>query len=199
MPTTHSIALLRITLDDVEPQVMRRFIVPANIRLDRLHLLIQAIMGWTNSHLYEIRVGDVGWGEPDPDGLYEGPLDAKTARLDGVLGDAGRKTFSYIYDFGDNWSHTVKLEKTMPPVASAANVALIEAVGRCPPEDCGGAPGYENLREILADPEHEEHEETIAWCGGPFDPSHADQPALQAALDRLAKRWAPRKPIRRTN
>jgi acyl-coenzyme A synthetase/AMP-(fatty) acid ligase len=51
-----------------------------DIRLDRLHLLIQAAMGWTNSHLYEIRAGDVGWGIPDP-GWPDGPLDARKARL----------------------------------------------------------------------------------------------------------------------
>ncbi|MBV9511441.1 MAG: plasmid pRiA4b ORF-3 family protein [Caulobacteraceae bacterium] len=76
MPTP-SAAVLKITLDDVEPTVMRRVVVPADIRLDRLHLIIQAAMGWTNSHLYEFRIGGAGWGEPDPDGLYDGPLDAK--------------------------------------------------------------------------------------------------------------------------
>lgn len=199
MPTPPLFVLLRITLDDVEPQVMRRFIVPADIRLDRLHLVIQAAMGWTNSHLYEIRVGETGWGEPDPDGLYEGPLDAKKTRLIDAMEDVGRKTFRYTYDFGDNWSHTVKLEKTVPTVVGAPSIALIEAVGHCPPEDCGGAPGYENLLDILADPEHEEYEETVAWCGEPFDPSHANEPALQAAVDRLAKRWAPRTIKRRAN
>ena len=42
-------------------------------------------MGWTNSHLYEIRAGDVGWGEPDPDWGRDGPLDARKARLGDVL------------------------------------------------------------------------------------------------------------------
>ena len=84
MPTP-SIAVLRITLDDVEPKVMRRIAVPANIRLDRLHLVIQAVMGWTNSHLYEFRIGGAGWGIPDPDGIYDGPMDASKARLNAAL------------------------------------------------------------------------------------------------------------------
>ena len=62
-----TIARLKITLDDVKPAVLRRIEVPFSIRLDQLHLAIQAAMGWTNSHLYEIRAGDVGWSEPDPD------------------------------------------------------------------------------------------------------------------------------------
>jgi hypothetical protein len=56
-----TIAQLKITLDDVKPAVLRRVEVPFDIRLDRLHLTIQAAMGWTNSHLYELRAGDIGW------------------------------------------------------------------------------------------------------------------------------------------
>ena len=62
-----TIARLKITLNEVEPAVLRRIEVPFDIRLDRLHLVIQAAMGWTNTHLYEIRARDVGWGIPDRD------------------------------------------------------------------------------------------------------------------------------------
>lgn len=191
MPTP-SVAVLKITLDDVEPTVTRRVVVPADIRLDRLHLVIQAAMGWTNSHLYEFQIGGSNWGQPDPDGFYDGPLEAKKGRLGAVLADAGRKTFTYLYDFGDGWSHTVRLEKIAPGIQGEPNILLLDAIGRCPPEDCGGAPGYENLLQILAEPDHEEHEETIVWCRGRFDPARADQPALEGDLDRLARRWAPR-------
>ena len=187
-----SVAVLKITLDHVEPKVMRRIVVPADIRLDRLHLAIQVAMGWTNSHLYEFRIGGVGWGEPDPDGIYDGPLDARKARLAAVLADAGRKTFSYVYDFGDGWDHTIKLEKIVPAIEGEPVLLLLEAAGRCPPEDCGGPSGYERLLQILADPEDEEHDEMLTWCGGPFDPTRADLPALEADIDRLARRWAPR-------
>jgi Plasmid pRiA4b ORF-3-like protein len=187
-----SIAVLKITLDHVEPKVTRRIVVPSDIRLDRLHLAIQAAMGWTNSHLYEFRIGGAGWGEPDPDGIYDGPLDARKARLAAVLADAGRKAFTYVYDFGDGWDHTIKLEKIAPAIDGEPTLLLLEAAGRCPPEDCGGPPGYERLLEILADPEDEEHDETLTWCGGPFDPTRPDLAALEAAVNRLARRWNPR-------
>lgn len=190
MPTP-SVAVLKITLDAVEPKVMRRIVVPADIRLDRLHLAIQAVMGWTNSHLYEFRIGDAGWGIPDPDGFYDGPMDARKARLGSALAEAGRNTFKYLYDFGDSWSHTVKVEKITPAIEATSTFLLLEAVGRCPPEDCGGPPGYERLLEILADPNDEEHDEMFTWCG-PFDPTRIDLPALQAILGRLARRWTPR-------
>jgi len=63
-----TIARLKIALDDVKPAVLRRIEVPLTLRLDRLHLTIQAAMGWTNSHLYEIRAGDVSWTTPYPQG-----------------------------------------------------------------------------------------------------------------------------------
>ena len=64
------VARLKITLNAVKPSVLRRIEVPFDIRLDRLHLIIQAPLGWTNSHLYEIRAGDVGWStlHPEADG-----------------------------------------------------------------------------------------------------------------------------------
>ena len=89
--TSNSIARLKITLNEVKPAVLRRIEVPLTIRLDRLHLVLQAAIGWTNSHLYEIRARDVGWSVPDPD-FGDGPLDARKARLLDVLEDTGAKT-----------------------------------------------------------------------------------------------------------
>jgi len=88
---TVGIARLKITLDDVKPVVLRRVDVPFDIKVDRLHLTIQAAMGWTNSHLYELRAGDVGWSTPYPDadwGVGEF-LDARKARLSDILEDVG--------------------------------------------------------------------------------------------------------------
>ena len=108
--TAARIARLRIKLDDVEPAVVRRVEVPLTIRLDRLHLVLQAAMGWTNSHLYEIRARDVGWGRPDPH-FGDGPLDASKARLTDVLEDVGTRSLKYLYDFGDGWEHSIRIER----------------------------------------------------------------------------------------
>ena len=71
MTSSPSIARLKITLDDVEPAVVRRLEVPLDLRLDRLHLVLQAALGWTNSHLWEFRARDVGWGLPIPNGTAD--------------------------------------------------------------------------------------------------------------------------------
>ncbi|MDO8877182.1 MAG: plasmid pRiA4b ORF-3 family protein [Pseudolabrys sp.] len=135
-----TIARIKVTLNDVEPEVLRRIEVPFDIRLDRLHLTIQAAMGWSNMHLYEIRGRDVGWGIPDPD-WGDGPLDARKARLDDVLEDLGTKTLRYLYDFGDGWEHTLKIERLADPQPGVGYPRLIEVSGRSPPEDVGGPLG----------------------------------------------------------
>ena len=95
--------------------------MPFDIRLDRLHLTIQAAMGWTNSHLYELRAGDVGWSTPYPDADWSGDfLDARKARLNDILEDIGTKKLIYIYDFGDGWEHTIKVERLADPAPGAS-------------------------------------------------------------------------------
>jgi len=190
--TATSIAHLRIKLNDLEPTVVRRVEVPLTIRLDRLHLVLQAAIGWTNSHLYEIRARDVGWGMPDP-GFGDGPLDASKARLADVLEDVGVKSLRYLYDFGDGWEHTIRIERVTDPVPGIAYPRLVEAVGRCPPEDVGGPWGYGEFLAAIADPDHEEHAERLEWVGGHFDPTDPDVEALTLAVDKLARKWA-RKP-----
>lgn len=131
--TAAGIAHLRIKLDDVEPAVVRRIEVPLTIRLDRLHLVLQAAIGWTNSHLYQIRARDVGWGIPDPD-FGGGPLDASKTRLVDVLEDVGTRSLKYLYDFGDGWEHSVRIERISDAMPGIAYPRLVEAAGRCPPE-----------------------------------------------------------------
>lgn len=194
--TASTIARLKITLDHVKPAVQRRVEVPLTIRLDRLHLVFQAALGWTNSHLYEIRARDVGWGRVDPD-WDDGPLDAAKSRLIDVIEDTGAKTLKYLYDFGDGWEHTVKIERIADAVPGLSYPILIDATGRCPPEDVGGPPGYSDLLEILADPRHERYTEMMEWIGGTFDPRSMKIEDHAKAVDELARKWAPKTTVKR--
>ena len=194
--TATGIALLKVTLDHVKPVVQRRLAVPLTLRLDRLHLVLQAALGWTDSHLYEIRARDVGWGVPDPD-FDDGPLDARKTLLADILEDTGVRTFKYLYDFGDGWEHTVKLERIIDAAPGCAYPTLIEAKGRCPPEDVGGPWGYAEFLEIMADPMHAEHAETTAWAGEHFDPKTVDLDALSRAVQQLGVKWNRKPPVKR--
>lgn len=193
-----TIARLKITLDDVKPVVLRRIEVPFDIRLDRLHLTIQAAMGWTNSHLYEIRAGGAGWSTPDPDADWGGDfMDARKARLGDILEDIGTKTLKYLYDFGDGWEHTIKIERLVDPKPGMLYPSLIEAKGHCPPEDVGGPWGYSELLEALADPSHERHGELKEWLADDFNPHVVDVDRLSEEVAYLAKPWSRRRPVKR--
>jgi hypothetical protein len=183
------VAVLKVTLDSVKPTVMRRLVVPLTIRLDRLHLVFQAAIGWTNSHFYEITARGVGWGIPDPD-FGGGPVDAGKARLVDVLEDCGVKTLKYLYDFGDGWEHTVKVERVADAIPGLTSPFLVDAVGRCPPEDVGGPSGYAEFLAIMSDPAHESYAETQQWIGKQFDPKDADLKRLSEAVDALAAKWS---------
>jgi hypothetical protein len=197
--TADTIARLKITLDDVEPAVLRRVEVPFDIRFDRLHLTIQAAMGWTNSHLYEIRAGDVGWSTPDSDIDWTGDfLDARKARLDEVIEDIGTKKLRYVYDFGDGWDHTIRIERLVDPEPGQLYPRLIDAIGRCPPEDCGGPWGYAELLEAIGDPTHERHADLGDWIPEDFDPATADTKWLTEEVAALAKKWSRKPAAKRT-
>ena len=189
-----TIARLKITLDNVTPVVLRRVEVPFDIRLDRLHLTIQAAIGWTNSHLYEIRAGGVGWSTPYPDADWAGDfIDARKARLE----DIGTKSLQYLYDFGDGWEHTIKIERLIDPEPGMLYPRLIEAKGHCPPEDVGGPWGYGELLEALADPSHERHGELKEWLADDFNPHVVDIDWLSKDVADLAQRWSRQPAVKR--
>jgi len=193
-----TIACLKITLDHVKPAVLRRVEVPFDIKLDRLHLTIQAAMGWTNSHLYELRAGGAGWSTPIP-GVGGGNelLDARKARLDAVLEDAGAKTLRYLYDFGDGWEHTIKIERLVDPELGVLYPRLIEASGRCPPEDVGGPWGYAEFVQAINNPKHKRYRELKEWFEDDFDPEQVDTKALAKHVAGLAEHWSRKPAVKR--
>jgi Plasmid pRiA4b ORF-3-like protein len=195
-----AVARLAITLDHVKPRVTRRLEVRFDIRLDDLHLAIQAAMGWENCHLYEFRAGNARWGIPDPDvrGFSPGePLAASKATLADLIARTGSrggsKAFNYLYDFGDGWEHSIKVEAGSEAADRVAYPHLIAAKNACPPEDVGGPWGYAEYLQAIADPKHERHSEMIEWRGEGFDPSAVDEPAINRRLAMLANGFAPRK------
>lgn len=157
------IARLRIILNDVDPLPMRLIEVPLTIRLDRLHEVIQAAMGWTDTHLYEFRVGDAGWGIPDLDGFGDGPGHARKMTLEKLLDRTETRTIQYVYDFGDDWDHSIRIERVGDAAPGTTYPRLLRASGACPPEDVGGAGGYEEFLEALADPDHDHHDDMVRW------------------------------------
>jgi Plasmid pRiA4b ORF-3-like protein len=179
------IVRLRIDLDAVTPHVRRRIEVPATITLDDLHRAIQIAMGWTNTHLYEFRIGRTAYGIPDRDWDVPGPaiLPAKKTRLAELL--AGhRKRFDYVYDFGDDWRHTIRIETITAADPTTFYPRYLDGESRCPPEDVGGPWGYAEFLAAIADPNHDRHAELLDWCSGRFDPAAIEEAGIRKAMDR---------------
>ena len=151
-----------------KPPVWRRVLVPANFSFHQLHLVIQAAFGWENYHLYEFTPTKDPWSFPlirlpDITGMEERELiDSKRVRLSKIFKAKGQ-CFSYLYDFGDDWYHKILLEEVKDGVALTAQ--LLGGKGACPPEDCGGVWGYNEILEILADPKHKDYKNIRRWLG----------------------------------
>lgn len=176
---------LRIELLDVSPRVWRRLLVPSNIKLPPLHRVFQATLGWTDSHLHAFNINNVRYAEPDPD--WEDELKQVNERgvvLSAVLGHESR-CFDYVYDFGDHWHHVVLVEDNFIQPRPEFRIQCIAGENACPPEDVGGAHGYAGFLAAIANPQHEEHENYLAWCGGGFDPGWFDQAAVNRALEKI--------------
>jgi hypothetical protein len=165
---------LHIGLRDSRPSIWRRVLVPGKWTLGALHYVIQVAMGWTNSHLHQFIVGD------DYISLYpvEGVTSKNSARV--ALAEIALKPktkFVYEYDFGDSWEHDIIVEAIVQPKARVRYPTCVAGKRACPPDDCGGVYGYENLLAIIRDPDHEEHEDMTAWLEEmrpDFDPEAFD-------------------------
>jgi hypothetical protein len=169
---------LRVTLLDIEPAIWRQLVVPWRFHLGQLHRVIQAAFGWWDAHLHEFRIGGLRYGDPEQIGEPEFEDEARAFDEVAVrLSDFRRapgQSFVYVYDFGDNWQHRVTFEDLVAIDPTPRTASCISGARARPPEDVGGTPGYSRFLEIIADPDHPDHSETLTWCGGRFDPEAFD-------------------------
>jgi hypothetical protein len=167
-----SVHQLKVTLRMVRPPVWRRIVVPSEITLAELAAVLEAAVGWLGGHLHVFDVGGTRYGTPDPDWGND-DLDEGRFRLGDVLSEVGSK-MRWDYDFGDGWEHDVLVEEIGPLVSGVTYPTCLTGRRACPPEDCGGPWGYENLLQALADPDHPDHEDLREWAPPGFDPTRFD-------------------------
>jgi len=164
---------LKIVLLGSKPPIWRRLQVPGDASLNWLHAALQVAIGWTNSHLHQFLVGADRYSDTRHHfAEYEGDLEVLEAHTFPLRQIATREqdTFGYEYDFGDSWEHEITVEKILPPAAAAATAALcLDGARACPPEDCGGAGGYDNLLKVLKNRKHPVHKSMKEWLGHTFD------------------------------
>ncbi len=163
---------LKISLDGITPQIWRRVLVPADISLLELHGVIQTVFGWMDYHIHQFfptalpRILDQFNETEDPEELAKIELQLPLSKCLTSI----KSKMKYNYDFGDDWEHTIALEKIAERDPTISYPICIGGKRACPPEDCGGVWGYKELLNTLADPDHPEHEEMMEWTDGGIDP-----------------------------
>lgn len=186
MPPKKQVYQFKITLKDVKPPIWRRIQVPSTYTFWDLHVAIQDAMGWLDCHLHEFRVRDLNgkelsFGFPDDEFGTE-TLPGWKHKVSKYLSLA-KPVFEYVYDFGDDWRHKVELEEVLPAEREAIYPLCIKGKRGCPPEDCGGPWGYEELLQVLSNPNDKEYKATKSWVEsikeGPFDPEAFDPASIE--------------------
>jgi hypothetical protein len=169
---------LKIVLKYTKPQVWRTVVVPEEFTFHQLHTVIQSVMNWEDSHLYQFNLGAPYRSdsiqlieiEDDFDGFSGGKyqkMDALETKLTDIFqGDF--KKISYTYDFGDDWLHEIRLLKK--PKEEVKFPQCIAGEGAAPIEDCGSYPGfYELIHVSNKKRKSQEDKEMLEWYGIPFD------------------------------
>jgi len=190
MPAAQPLYQLKVTLLGSQPPIWRRFEVESGVTLQRLHGILQVVMGWTDSHMHGFRVP-----EPVQRGARRRLLpvetsEEKTTRLADLL-RRPKDWAVYEYDFGDSWEHEIVLEAIVSRSSATCHPMVLAGRGACPPEDVGGVPGYYHFLEAIKDPKHPDHEDMVEWGGEDFDSAVFD---VQAANHALRVGWGPRRP-----
>ena len=190
------IVQFRFELADIEPLIWRRVQVPSKYSFWDLHVAIQDSMGWLDYHLHGFRVRMprkrkfVEIGIPTDDYYQEPTLPGWEIPITEYFTEPG-KSAPYTYDFGDGWDHNVLLEGILIKEEGVRYPKCVAGERACPPEDCGGVPGYYELLEILKNPKGPEYRDQIEWLKGhaknywPYEPDQFDQ--------EKAEFWDPKK------
>ena len=167
----------RVTLQGSKPSIWRKLELPDTATFWDLHCAIQDVMGWEDAHPHDFQVRDPETSKVLTIGLpmakqldFEVLLDWKIPLRD-MLSTKNR-TALYMYDFGDSWIHEILLEGIFPREQGKKYPRCTGGANACPPDDCGGLPGYYEMLKIMNNPRHPEHDEMAEWLGRKtFDPT----------------------------
>lgn len=195
LPFPISVYYLRVTLKDSKPPIWRDILVPSNLTLADLHYVIQAVMGWENSHLHHFIADKVLYIDEtshsirdeyalDVDDRQEHDRNEKKYTVAQLL-PTENTSIIYEYDLGDSWAHQIELKKILPVDSLAHQPRCIKGAQACPPEDCGGIWGYTDMLEAIQQAKSNEGEEILTWSGQDFNPDFFDLEEVNRVLRHL--------------
>jgi hypothetical protein len=166
------------------PKVWLRILVPVTIKWSLLHGMLLRAMGWGGGHMYEFTFahGSYALVEPGMDLPFDVQDESRVSLRTALRGGL---TFTWVYDYGDNWQHKVKVERVDDMGVALNHPLCITGQGACPPDDVGGVPGFENFVQAMGDPSQPEHDELTGRYGRQFDPVAISTADVQERLDEI--------------
>ena len=180
-----NVVQLKVTLDNFEPVVWRRVLVPETVALPKLHRIIQELMLWWNYHLHVFEIDGVTFGQPefdeDDDFNWKNERGVKIIKLVSV-----GESFNYRYDFGDNWSLAIEVEKLWPVRTALKHAVCVAGEFCAPPEDVGGIGGFREFLDAISNPHHDSHDGLVEWSGGHYDFTRFDIAEVNARLQQMS-------------
>lgn len=154
---------VRVDLERSRPPIWRRLDLRSDLTLDVVHRVLQIAFSWTDTHLWRFSLGGepfgragqaflCPWDVEEGDFEDDGAVPASEVRLDETMQDIG-DALHYVYDYGDNWELTLRLEDVSATPADCPSAVIVAGRRAAPPEDCGGITDGAELAELLEDPE----------------------------------------------
>lgn len=178
---------LKIVLQDTQPQIWRRIQLSADSTFLELHMAVQLAMGWKCSHMFEFMLNDLRIGlEDEFDDMGDEKLDADEETLCDFISETGQ-SFTYLYDFGDDWEHEITLEKILTEQPGVKHPVCIDGAMACPPEDSGGVHGFYEKLEAIKNPQDKEEEYLKEWMGANYNPEVFNPEAANKKLLQIKK------------
>lgn len=196
MNKLHDLVQIKISLKDCSVPVWRRVIVPVAYSLHDLHCVIQAVMGWTDSHLHGFFIGTTLYVDKKADwedGIENEYEDERMVMLQTLLKKLPQQIM-YTYDFGDSWDHEIRFERYFVSNEGVRYPACVNGNSACPPEDVGGVGGYDDFLDAVKHPKRKSSREILEWYGyedeheGVFDPAAFDIEAVNSELREFSKK-----------
>lgn len=170
-----SIFQVKIALNGSAPPIWRKILISNTMNLYAFHQAVQIAMGWTDSHLHQFIDSKSRYGIIDPDFNFDDDLlDELDFKVKDILKFEG-DSILYEYDFGDDWEHSIILEKIQPYDKEKPLPFCITGRKGCPPEDVGGIWGYKDFLKKWSNRSHPENQELREWAGDYFDPDNFDK------------------------
>ena len=179
---------LRIKLNDIGIDIWRELKVPSNVELDFLGHLLIGVMGWDDVHLFQFMHNKMIYSDEEGvDMSFHGNVKLYSDYTLSDLLKTEKDKMTFEYDFGDSWWHEISVVGIRPyKKGEKHRITFVDGQGACPPEDCGGVPGYIHLLEMAKKKRKSaEEKEELEWydIGKNYDPNDPDIISCQEAAE----------------